>query len=484
MTTFRRNLVSHADIVDTIRTMLPDSPWLQGLVRKYLAGEIILREGQENDNLLIILDGQVSMEKEGGKLSTRIDLQEPGDFFGLLSFHTGQPVFTTSRAYSDVTLLAINHESFEEINIRYPNISKTLQGLVFTNLADRYKRVVTLHVQVDRLSRELEKEKEQLNNTIKELERTRNMLISQEKMAVLGELTAGLAHEMNNPASAMLRSVDFLINNLPEMFEKSALIQENSLMRFFFESGQKREFVSSEEQREKTRQLAERFPRIGRSEIRIISEMPPEAFELLVPFAENPGKYELLNLYLEAFQTGVFINGIKLSAGRIENLVKSLKSFSRHNKGEHERMDIRKGLRETLMILGSRLKNIEVNLNLPEIPQVNCFPGEINQVWTNIIINACDAMEGKGKLYVSCRADVPGSVWVDIADTGPGIPNKFKKKIFNPSFTTKTAAGGEFGLGLGLSISKSIVEKHHGTISVCDRQGGGAVFTVRLPVGY
>jgi len=473
--------VSNADIANTIKNMLPDSPWLKGLIRRYSSGEVILREGQDNDSLFVILEGQVSMEKEGDNLCTRIDLQGPGDFFGLLSFHTGYPVFTTSRAHSDVTLLALNHESFEEINNRYSNISHTLQGMTFANLAHRYKRVVMLHVEVDSLSRELEKEKEQLKHTIKVLEKTRNMLISQEKMAVLGELTAGLAHEMNNPASAMLRSVDFLVNNLPDMFEKSAQIPENSLMRFFFESGKQRAFVSSEEQREKTRNLAEQFPDLGRPEIRLMSEMPPEVFAALVPYALNPRKKELLHLYLEAYQTGVFTNNIRLSASRIENLVKSLRGFSRHNKGEPEGMDIRKGISETLMILGSRLKNIEVELDLPEIPDVNCYPGEINQVWTNIIINACDAMEGNGKLFVSCRNEGSGFVRVDIADTGPGIPNKFKKKIFSPSFTTK-AASGEFGLGLGLSISKSIVEKHQGAITASDRPGGGAVFTVRLPL--
>lgn len=482
MTTFRRSIIGHADIVNTIKAVLPESPWLRGLVRSYRAGEIILHEGQESESLFIVLDGQVSMEKEGGYFSSKIDFQGPGEIFGLLSFHTGEPVFTTSRAHSDVTLLVVNHESLEEIDKRYPNISQTFQGLFFSNLADRYRRVVMLHVQVDSLSRELKTEKDQLKQTIKALKSTRNMLISQEKMAVLGELTAGLAHEMNNPASSLLRSVDFLFKKLPEMFEKSSHIDDKRLMRFFFESGQQRAFVSSEERRDKARRLSEMFPDLGRPDIRRMSEMPSKTLDLLVSHTLISRKIELFYLYLEAYQTGAFINSIKLSAGRIENLVKSLKSYSRQSKGECERMDIRKGIGETLMILGSRLKNIEVELNLAEIPDVNCYPGEINQVWTNIIINACDAMEGKGRLFVSCGEDDAGYVWVEIADTGPGIPGKFKKKIFSPSFTTK-AAGGEFGLGLGLSITKSIIEKHQGYINVIDHPGGGAVFQVRLPTG-
>lgn len=136
---------------------------------------------------------------------------------------------------------------------------------------------------------------------------------------------------------------------------------------------------------------------------------------------------------------------------------------------------------ETLQILGNQLKNVNVDVNLPEIPGVSCIPGEINQVWTNIIINACDAMGNKGDLFISCGLTSEDYVWVKIADNGPGIPDKFKKKIFDSSFTTKTA-GGEFGLGIGLAICKGIIEKHQGTIMVNDRQGGGAEFLVSLPV--
>jgi len=298
---------------------------------------------------------------------------------------------------------------------------------------------------------------------------------------VLGELTAGLAHEMNNPASALLRSVDFLINNLPNMLEKASLISDKGLVRYFFESGQKRVFAATEEQREKIRMLSEQFPQLKRSEIRVIADMNEETYRTILPFAKNPNKKELLELYLEAFQAGVFTNGIRLSTTRIEHLVKSLKSFSRQSRGEREPFDIRHGINETLMLLSSRLKNVNVELDLPEIPVVYCFAGEINQVWTNIIINACEAMENRGGLFISCGVEDNNLIWVKIADTGPGIPKKHQQKIFDTSFTTKTA-GGDFGLGLGLAITKGIVDKHNGTIRVSDREGGGAIFTISLPV--
>ncbi len=481
MKAIRRKKYDKKVFVQTIKAMLPESELLQSFVKTFSKGELILQEYSKNDFLHVILDGAVSQVKEGKKVNTRIDKQGPGDFIGLLSFQTGEPVFTSARAQTNVKTLAIDHDDFDELIHKYPEISNTLQGLIFTNLSERYRRVVTLHVEVDMLSQQLKKEKEQLKNTIRELEHTRSMLISQEKMAVLGELTSGLAHEMNNPASALLRSVEFLITNLPHMLESAARLNDKGLVRYFLECGQKRVFSSSKEQREKARNLASEYPHLKRSDIRVLAELNEEAFEKIKPFARKEKQQELLALYLEAFQAGVFMNGIRLSAARIEFLVKSLKSFSRQSQSKSEVMDIRTGIMETLNILGNHLKDIKVEVNLPDVLPINGFAGEINQLWTNIIINACDAMENRGKLFITCGMEDEKFVWVEIADTGPGVPDKYKKKIFDSSFTTK-AAGGEFGLGIGLAITKSIVEKHQGTIEVFDRKGGGAVFKVRLPV--
>ena len=476
-----RHKIFNSDVfVAAIKALIPESPFIQGMILHYPQGSIILHEGAENDSLYVIIEGNVAMEKGETRKRTRIDIQGPGDFFGLLSFHTGEPVFTTSIAHTDASLLVVNHQNYEELIIKYPNLSNALQGLIFSNLADRYRRVVSLHVHVDYLTQELKKEKEQLKQTIKQLEKTRTTLVSHEKMAVLGQLTAGLAHEMNNPASALLRSVDFLTTNLPDMLDKASLYPERNLVRYFFEIGQKRVFISSEEQREKTRILSDKFPHLNRSYIRVLADMSQDAFDIIVPYVRNIKRQQQAHLYLDAFQAGVFVSGIRISSKRIENLVKSLRNFNRQSYGEMELVDIRNGLKDTLLLLGNRLKNITVETLLPDVPLINCLPGEINQVWTNIIINACDALGGKGELYISCAEGIPGTVCVTIADNGQGIPNKFKKRIFDTNFTTKTA-GGEFGLGLGLSISKNIIEKHQGTIFVGDRPGGGAMFKVCLP---
>ncbi|MDX9769099.1 MAG: ATP-binding protein [Tenuifilaceae bacterium] len=476
-----RPLYDKAIFVQSINQLIPGSELLKSLIKTFEPNQTILKEGQQNEHLYVVLEGEVQQQKEGEDVTADIGLLGPGDFCGLLSFQTGEPIFISIIAHTRVKTLAFDHKSFDIFFTKYPEISRTLQGLIFSNLAERYRSVVGLHLEVAHLTNELELERNQLQRTITELERTRNAYISQEKMATLGELTAGLAHEINNPASALLRSVDYLSANLPAMFNKAAGIASSELVRLFFESGINRDYSGTTEQRERMKMLSNNFPFLQRGKLRLLAELSAELLEQLNPFAKKESQQETLNLLLDAYQSGVFLNGIKLSTSRIEFLVKSLKSYSRQPGKSPERADIRVGIRETLQILGHRLKNVQIDDDLQDIPPVNCFVGELNQVWTNLIINACDAMNDNGNLYLSCGLEQNSSyVWIKIADNGPGIPDKIKEKIFQPSFTTK-AGGGDFGLGIGLTIAQGIIEKHHGTISISDRKGGGAEFTIRVP---
>ncbi len=468
--------------VKSIKEKIPDSLLLKSLKKEFKEEEIMLREKDVNDKLYIILEGYVAQMKKDEDSGTQIGLHGPGDFIGLLSFQTGEPVFTTARASTDVSSLCFDHQSFEVFMNEYPQISKTLQGLIFSNLADRYRKVVMLHVEVANLSRQLEEERNQLKRAIQELERTRNVLISQEKMATLGELTSGLAHEINNPASALLRSVEYLSENLPDMAEKASSLPDTGLVRFFFETGFKREFADTSAQRQRMKELQSMYSGLSRSMLRTMAEMEPGVVEKLTPFIGSAKNQPLLQLLIDAYQSGAFLNSIKLSTARIEYLVKSLKSYSRQGGKDPEVSDVRDGIRETLQIIGNRLKDIKVETNMEQVCPVKCFVGELNQVWTNIIINACDAMEDRGELFISCYPDhEKKKVFVTITDTGPGVPNKIKQKIFDSSFTTKTA-GGDFGLGIGLAITKNIVEKHHGTIKVKDHPAKGAEFVITLPL--
>ncbi|MFO8023366.1 MAG: ATP-binding protein [Perlabentimonas sp.] len=478
-----RSLYDKKTFVENINQLIPDSKLLKQLLVTFEPDEIILAEGQKNDNLYVVLDGEVAQQKEGEDVTANIGLLGPGDFCGLLSFQTGEPIFLSIKAHSKVTALAFNHKTFDTFLNRYPEISRTLQGLIFSNLAERYRSVVGLHLEVAHLTRELERERNQLQKAIRELESTRNALISQEKMATLGELTAGLAHEINNPASALLRSVDYLTTNMPLIIGKLSANADVGLVRFMMEAGLNRKYADSTERRARMKHFSKMFPHLQRNMLRVIAEMDSSVVYSIKPFAEKESRTDTLQLLLDAYQSGVFLNSIRLSTSRIEFLVKSLKSYSRQPGKMPEMADIREGIHETLHILGHRLKDVKVHLDLQDIPPVSCFVGELNQVWTNLIINACDAIGDNGDIFISCGiAPDENAVWIKIADSGPGIPDSLKKKIFSPSFTTKTA-GGEFGLGIGLPISQGIIEKHQGEISVTNRDGGGAEFVINLPLG-
>ncbi|ASB49242.1 ATP-binding protein [Alkalitalea saponilacus] len=477
-----RSLYDKDTFVQNINQLITESELLKSLLKTFEEGDVLLEEGMPNKTLYVVLEGEVSQHKDGEDITADTGLLGPGEFCGLLSFQTGEPIFITIKAQSRVKTLAFDHNNFELFYTKYPEISRTLHGLIFANLAERYRNMLGLHLEVAKLTRELEKEKNHLRKVIKELERTRNAYISQEKMATLGELTAGLAHEINNPASALLRSVDYLSQNLSQLIESSAKLPSSWEIRYFFEAGLSREYADSVEQRERMKKLAGVFSHIQRSKLRLVAEMNDDLIKRLMQYSSKKSQQELLNLLIDAYQSGLFLNGIRISTGRIEFLVKSLKSYSRQSGKNPELADIRNGIRETLQILGHRLKSVKVHLDLEEIPEINCFVGELNQVWTNLIINACDAMKDSGNLYISCGVNTTNAqVWVEVADDGPGVPDKIKKKIFNPSFTTKTA-GGDFGLGIGLAITQGVIEKHQGSISINDSEGGGAKFLITFPI--
>jgi len=477
-----RSLYDKKTFVKNINQLIPESELLKKLLVTFKPKDILLEEGQKNEILYVVLDGEVAQQKEGEDVTANIGLLGPGDFCGLLSFQTGEPIFLSIKAHSKVTALAFNHETFDTFLNRYPEVSRTLQGLIFSNLAERYRSVVGLHLEVAHLTSELERERNQLQKAIRELESTRNALISKEKMATLGELTAGLAHEINNPASALLRSVDYLTTNMPLIIGRLSGNADVELVRFMLEAGLNRKFADSTERRARMKHFSKMFPHLQRSMLRLIAEMDSSVVDSIKPFAAKKNSTDTLQLLLDAYQSGVFLNSIRLSTSRIEFLVKSLKSYSRQPGKMPEKADIREGIHETLHILGHRLKDVKVHLDLQDIPPISCFVGELNQVWTNLIINACDAMSDNGDIFISCGVALSGNaVWVKIADSGTGVPDSLKKRIFAPSFTTK-AAGGEFGLGIGLPISQGIIEKHQGDITLTDRFGGGAEFAIELPL--
>lgn len=262
------------------------------------------------------------------------------------------------------------------------------------------------------------------------LENTRAQLIHSQKMASLGTLVAGIAHELNNPITFIYDNLDFLqryIDSLLEMID-------------FYE---------------------------------------------IIPVGDQEGKQieqqkEKLNLDYVRKDLAPLLKNIREGAERTKRIVTGLRTFSRAHEAEYEEIDIHQSLESTLSLLTNRLQNVvRVHRQYGDLPFVECLAGQLEQVFANLLTNAADSLEGEGDIWITtdCGRE-EGRIWIRIEDNGKGIPEEDISRLFDPFFTTKEAGK---GTGLGLKVSHEIIERHGGRIEVESRIGQGSAFTLVLP---
>jgi PAS domain S-box-containing protein len=346
---------------------------------------------------------------------------------------------------------------------------------------------------------ELKEKNEAMETTLNQLNEMQAQLIMQEKMASLGKLSAGMAHELNNPAAAAQRgaaqlqatfskwqSVQLRMAELK--LEKKQVDRVMELDQIAKERGRKpadlNALARSDREAALERWLEERdIDTAGEVVPALVSlgydqrdlEVLAKVFttpQLAVVIDWLSFKYAIYNLVAE----------IGLGTGRIVELVKALKTYTYMDQAPVQSVDVREGLDNTLIILHNKLKSgvTVVREYAEDLPVIQAYASELNQVWTNIIDNAIDAMDGEGTLFVRTRREDPWVV-VEIEDDGPGIPAEIQTKIFDPFFTTKPLGEGS---GLGLNISRNlVVQKHRGEITVSSRPGR-TCFAVRLPMDF
>jgi C4-dicarboxylate-specific signal transduction histidine kinase len=451
-------------------------------VVSFKAGETIVREGQLNDLVHILLDGSVVLTKETDSgIPLRVAELRPGSLVGLVSFVTRRKALTSATPATDCQLVKMTRAEFDSFSTHSSDMSRMSHNLMLGNMLDRYDHIISLHLQMEQLNTELEMERNHLQEALTQLASAQNRLVSQEKMALLGELVAGVAHEINNPAAALMRASEQLGESLPAM----ASAEDQDLAKALFAFGLSRSPKSTSDERAAFAALEVKYPSLPRHVLRTLSRLQPEALELvkghLNHFMSDTGALSnVISADLSWFEAGSYLRNIRSASDRIARMVKSLKSYSRQDRGGWEYADVREGIRDTLVLLGARLENVEVELELNDIPSIYCNPAELNQVWTNIIVNAVDAMAGSGKMVIRTKSTETG-VAVELEDFGPGVPDDMKSRIFQASFTTKHT-GAQFGLGLGLAISTDIISKHNGSISILDPNHSGATFIVQLPM--
>jgi signal transduction histidine kinase len=427
------------------------------------AGKTLFVEGSKGHEAFVIEEGQMEVIKKSGEREILLAVRGPGEVIGEMAMLEEAPRMATVKARTDTRLLAIEKEELDELMHRSRS---ALEALV--------------------------------HNVIQRLRDTQNMLQQSEKMAQLGTFTAGIAHELNNPAAAITRGDAQIAVTLPKLLEAERELATHELNPEQLEEMRKlRELALERAEKPPELDALLRSDRLDEIEGWLENNTDKEnAYEIVsylvdldidVDHLKEMAKIftrlhvtAVLDVLASTYSVYNVVAEMDQGAARIADIVKSLKSYSYLDQAPVQQVDVHKGIEDTLLIFGSRLRRgISVRREYGEnLPPIDIHGGELNQVWTNIIDNSIDALEGKGEIIIRSRYEGKWVI-VEIEDNGPGIPIEIQNRIFEAFFTTKPI--GE-GTGLGLNISYNIiVNQHLGDIRLVS-EPGKTVFEVWLPL--
>ncbi len=436
--------------------------WLadKGKVSTYYKGSRIYEAGDAIDHLTIVLHGQINFQMDVGGQLINISSYTRGGITGLLPYSNLKQSIGFATAGEDSSVLELHKEHFHELEQKSPE------------LVARLVDVMKFRV------RESVRQEQQ-----------------REKMAALGKLSAGLAHELNNPASAIQRfsaelhrytqligeqtqelvrsNVDSdtlqkaieLIDTVVARSPKSLSLSDINTKTDHFEDW------FSEHELEECEDICDNLidSNVELDDLKIFDELSLEQLPPLMRWLDNVLSVQRMNM------------DIQEAGKRISNLVSSIKSYSHMDRGNsRESVHLKEGINNTLTILHHKIrdKNIAVSLDFEDnLPLTPVYVGEINQVWTNILDNAIDAVEQDGQITIRAGKE-DGLVRISFTDNGPGIPEDIQSRIFDPFFTTKQVG---IGTGLGLDIVKRILKNHQGDIKLYSKPGE-TTFQILLPL--
>ena len=430
--------------------------------------EVLVRQGEPAHYFWILLEGEIRVYQTltDGQEAT-IYKMESGNAFGELPLLANIPNTVNLQASMSSHLLQLDEEQFWSLMTSCPDVRKAILG----NMAMRFQKLQSITVQ-------------------------------QEKLASLGTLAAGLMHELNNPGSAARRAASQLRENLMRMHEVSLKFKEHELtkdQRICMYEMQKQALevkhpimMNSLEQSDAEETLAEwmetaNIDNAWKMAPTLVSiGMNAKELEGVRKEFDGPLLSEALS-WLEAMASSMQLVGtIEESIGRVTDLVHAVKSYAYEGKGQKQTIDINNSIHATLVILGHKLREKEIELEKDfstDLPALHCECSGLNQIWTNLLDNAIDAVPQRGQIKVHTWAETSTvdnrhtDLCISVTDNGSGIPLESQPQIFDPFYTTKPVG---IGTGIGLGIVQRIVDQYGGTIRFAS-EPGNTEFVVRLP---
>ena len=425
------------------------------------AGDVVLREGSPADAMFIYLEGETDGRRESLGPDAPVFTARAPQVTGALPYSRMTNFMITARAVSHLRIARISREFFPEMLQQIPALGPRLVGIISDRVRESTKQD-----------------------------------LAREKLASLGKLSAGLAHELNNPAAAGSRAAAALVDAFQRYANANARLDDANISVEARARLREIEVLAREKQSHakpmSSLQLSDCEEHLrawleahGVEDAWALAPLLAEAdattrhFEMLAERFQPPALGAAIARIAVSLEINHLLTDIQHSTTRISELVQSIKEYSFMDEAPRQEVDIAKGIESTLVMLSHKLKHgVEIVRNYdPDLPRIDSFGSELNQVWTNLIDNAVDAMEGKGTLRIRTARE-GDEVLVEFVDSGPGIPPEIQTKIFDPFFTTKPMGQ---GTGLGLDTVYRIVRKHRGNVSFVSRPGN-MCFRVRLPI--
>ena len=454
-------------------------------------GTQLVTQGEPVGAVYLVLDGQVSLHRDSPQGEVLAHLASSGPLIGLVSLARAEDAFFTGETATEVTLVRLTTEQLQIVISEDPSIGATLTALAIRSLTRRLMRAEDLHLENAMLAEDLEAQKEALAATLEDLRATRAELVERARFAMLGELSAGIAHELNNPVTALVRAAKH--EDVDAALAAPAPASSREAMARALTAPPR----STSVERALMKEL---LPVVGdRTLARRLVRAGIQGADGARALAQIPGG-------IDAYEAGARLGGSMrsvLAAGdRVIELTQSLKGYARPDAEDLKPVDVREGIDDVLRLTAHRVRGIRIDCDYEDVPAVRAHPAKLQQVWTNLIVNAAEAIEdetadlvaaaeasggvpelpARGEAEALIRITVrptPEGVSINIQDNGPGIDPGIVDKIMEPHFTTK-AGRVRFGLGMGMSIVRSIIADHGGTLTI-DSHPGSTIMRISLP---